>query len=304
VKYSDVRRLLSAFNDPLLMAKAEAINEYLRIEKHGRDTRSLTDAEILDVRKRARARDPETYDEVMAAVKKARQSKWEPVELRRERKRKEAEDVARSGLQAKEDEANEFGFWRLPRDLGKGLPTRWRITCSGCQEFEEHAWDVRTSPAIMVRNLRHKNWEVDRKRPPKCPKCSNGRETGMTKTATLGPDPKLARKIYAALDDHFDDVKKRFAPGWDDQRIAKELDVSPELVIRIRREAYGELAEDPAISVLRDDVELLKMELADASDKLGKEYAGKLDDLRAGFATRISNVEGRLGALLNRAKVA
>jgi len=126
----------------------------------------------------------------------------------------------------------------------------------------------------------------------------------MTKTATLGPDPKLARKIYAALDDHFDDVKKRFAPGWDDQRIAKELDVSPELVIRIRREAYGELAEDPAISVLRDDVELLKMELADASDKLGKEYAGKLDDLRAGFATRISNVEGRLGALLNRAKVA
>lgn len=77
----------------------------------------------------------------------------------------------------------------------------------------------------------------------------------------IGPDPKIARLIYASLDEHFDEVRRLYRSGWSDERIAKEIETSPVIVSRIRAAAYGELAEDPKITALRDDLELIRMEV-------------------------------------------
>ena len=88
----------------------------------------------------------------------------------------------------------------------------------------------------------------------------------MEKPMSVGPDPKIGRKIYGLLDSHFDDLNRTYRRGWDDTRIATEADTSVDLVTRIRREAYGELAEDPRIQVLKDDLELLRMEVTEAQN--------------------------------------
>ena len=84
----------------------------------------------------------------------------------------------------------------------------------------------------------------------------------MTTPVVNAPDPKIAKRIYRKLDEVFDEDKRRFATGWTDEKIAKEIGTSPELVTRIRREAYGELAEDPAIVTLRDDIIMATMEFS------------------------------------------
>lgn len=88
------------------------------------------------------------------------------------------------------------------------------------------------------------------------------------------PNPKLMRAIYEGLEAHFDEKTKRFALGWSDEKVAAEAGASVQVVQKIRREAFGELAEDPKIAELKDDIQLLRMEadenLKRFSDQLAK----------------------------------
>jgi hypothetical protein len=104
----------------------------------------------------------------------------------------------------------------------------------------------------------------------------------------IGPDPKIARRIYAALDEHFDEDRKLYRTGWADAKVAETLDVSIDLVTRIRREAYGELAEPPEIQGFRDDLELLRMQVVDDSMQAATRTADML--------AKISELEGRIAA--------
>jgi hypothetical protein len=54
-------------------------------------------------------------------------------------------------------------------------------------------------------------------------------------------------------------------------------------VTRLRREAFGELAEDPVIGSLRDDITLTKMELDERVSGLKAEFEKKLTDLATRF---------------------
>lgn len=80
--------------------------------------------------------------------------------------------------------------------------------------------------------------------------------------------PKIARLVFAALEDHLDMERMLYRDGYSDERVAKETGAAVEYVTRIRADAFGELAEDPVISALRDDVELLRLEIGDQWKRL------------------------------------
>lgn len=144
----------------------------------------------------------------------------------------------------------------------------WFVDCSCGASFATSLTSP-YAPAKLAEGARKKGWSVSEGKTPLCPNCLKGNR--MT-----GPDPKLARRIYALLDDHFDEAKKLYRPGWSDEKIAKELDVSQEIVVAIRTAAYGELAEDPQVTALRDDIELLRMEFSDSLAKMQADFAAKM----------------------------
>jgi uncharacterized Zn finger protein (UPF0148 family) len=168
----------------------------------------------------------------------------------------------------READALDYGFSMIRNGA---LAGRWKIACSRCGAEVTHGWDQRISPEMMARNLKKQGWQVSHK-PPLCPACQKKEKTVVT--AQAGPDPKLARRIYQKLDEVFDEAKRRYAASWSDDKVAKDLGVSVELVAGIRDEAYGKLAEDPAIAALRDDIELFKMQFDEAMKTLRAEMEG------------------------------
>ena len=112
--------------------------------------------------------------------------------------------------------------------------------------------------------------------------------SATVQTQAIGPAPKIARSIHAKLEELFNDKTRRYASGWSDERIAKEINTSPDLVARIRKEAYGELAEDPMVATLKDDIALLRLEFEEAIVKVTKEFIPKMAELEG----RITKVTG------------
>lgn len=90
---------------------------------------------------------------------------------------------------------------------------------------------------------------------------------------SAGPSAKISRKVFSLLDEHFDEGARLYHPGWSDDEIAKEACCAPGVVERLRREAFGPLAEDPKLKALRDDFDLLQIEVFDATEKLGAKIA-------------------------------
>lgn len=186
-------------------------------------------------------------------------------------------------------EAAAYGILRTAHTPGQ--PSMWKVSCSKCDNYETHNWANDYQPRGMVSRFRHRGWVLLDKTPPMCRDCSKGVKT--LASTSIGPDPKIARKIYALLDEHFDDVKRLYRSPWNDQRIAKTIDISPDIVMRIRKEAYGELAEDPALQGFRDDLEIIRMEAVDLQDRFNKELASHL--------TKINELEGKIS---NHRKIA
>jgi broad-specificity NMP kinase len=103
-------------------------------------------------------------------------------------------------------------------------------------------------------------------------------------TTRIGPDLKIARRVMALLDEHFDETLRLYRGGWSDQKIADSATVSAEAVKTIRREAYGELSEDQEVTDLREEIELLKIWAEDETKKLFAESMIRIDALEAKLA--------------------
>lgn len=190
--------------------------------------------------------------------------------------------------------------WEFVKEFGKN---HWVARCTKCPQMSLHRWSPRISPDNVYNNMVRRGWEIARGRPLVCADCSTSprqqaqlKENAVNKptpitselfahgpeilpteptepsttvpTTPTVPNLKLARKVYAALDEHFDEDKKMYRDGWNDLTISKSLGVSQDVVTRIRREAYGELAMDPKLAKLSDDIELLRMEYDDAQQKM------------------------------------
>ncbi len=198
-----------------------------------------------------------------------------------------------TAMSRNEAEAGDFGFTRIVDPATHRV--RWEIECRECHTVSSHGWSQRMSANLAIRSLRKAGWEVEHKRKPLCADCvkrKNDRgenvvdlktnndgaglmagpakallleavNTEVERRAAVGPDLKIARRVIGMLEEHFDDQLRVFRVGHSDQSIADSLGVSVEAVVKIRREAFGELAEDPKVKQMREDIELLAMEVAD-----------------------------------------
>jgi hypothetical protein len=88
--------------------------------------------------------------------------------------------------------------------------------------------------------------------------------------ADLAPSPKLQRTVYALLDTVFDEEARRYKQGYSDAQVAKDCGTSEAVVAYLRHDAFGELAEDPRIAGLRDDVLQLTQLLQETMQRLNE----------------------------------
>jgi hypothetical protein len=87
----------------------------------------------------------------------------------------------------------------------------------------------------------------------------------------MAPAPKISHAVFQSLDSVFDPIKRLYRSGYTDQRVARDCGTTEEVVAYLRTETFGALAEDPRLTSLRDDVELLRMESAETFAKLQKQ---------------------------------
>jgi len=98
-------------------------------------------------------------------------------------------------------------------------------------------------------------------------------EVMQMSTPAPTPSPKISHAVFQMLDDVFDAQKRLYKNGYTDQRVAKECGTSDQVVAWLRNETFGQLAEDPRLTSLRDDLELLRLESAECFARLQKDIA-------------------------------
>ena len=94
----------------------------------------------------------------------------------------------------------------------------------------------------------------------------------MNPNSNPTPKPKIAHAVFQELDAVFDSETRLYKSGYTDQRVATDCGTSEEVVAFLRRETFGELAEDPRITGLREDLELARMEMTDVLKKMNALY--------------------------------
>lgn len=190
-------------------------------------------------------------------------------------------------------DAYRYGIQKSLRD-GTSQAVYWYVKCE-CGEKVSVAGGSHSSPELMVKNMRQKGWDLREGKPSKCPECSHPRkDTHMTKpvatseTVTASPivaAGKIMRVVYNLLEDYFDTGTLLYKGGWTDARIAKEAGTAENVVTKIREESYGKLAEDPEITKLKDDLELLALEVGETFRKFNERidaFRSRADRLQAG----------------------
>lgn len=106
--------------------------------------------------------------------------------------------------------------------------------------------------------------------PPEAPQAEEEVINMLTQPKMPTPSPKITHAVFQLLDSVFDPAKRLYKSGYTDQRVARECGTSEEVVLYLRVETFGQLAEDPRISTIRDDLELLGMEAAEKFAALQK----------------------------------
>jgi hypothetical protein len=212
-----------------------------------------------------------------------------------------------------EAEAAAYGFRKIQDGQGK---VRFVVTCTDCgregsvfhaalrderqllAHFAKHGWmfvrreaqycstQCSRSAKEKQRIAREQRREDEMKHPLPPPAPVPAPAPAREPVASIGPDPKILRRVITLLNDHFDSEKRVYESGWSDERIAKEAAAALDFVLKYRVGAYGELAEDPEIGKLRDDLK--------AMDDL---FTGQLKALEQNFAHQINEVRGRLERL-------
>jgi hypothetical protein len=118
-------------------------------------------------------------------------------------------------------------------------------------------------------------------------------EPNMTDTISAAsqivatPSPKIMRSLHEGLSAYFDEKSRLYGGGYSDAKLAKEVGTTEAVVARTRREAYGELAEDPMVGEIRSQVDALDVRLSEQA----KGNALVMREMRS----RIEQLVARLG---------
>jgi len=176
-----------------------------------------------------------------------------------------------------------------------------KITCSNpdCGSVLERIFKPNHSPQFMCKNVQNKGWRVNLKKPPLCPTCYRSSKApapapapkkeieDMTLKASPSPIPvnaRLTRLVNDKLNDVFNETTRRYTEGWSDERVANETETSLLFVESYRRGAFGELAEDPGLASLRNDVDALPALFMVELDKIKAQWTAQVDELRGKIA--------------------
>lgn len=183
-------------------------------------------------------------------------------------------------------EAN--GFYTKTVSVNGRPQHRWSCECSRCGEETVFNWAGNTSPEMMVKNLLKGGWTT-RHKEHVCPKCvGEAKEKRKVSNMEIVPNPKLQRKVFALLDDHFDEERRLYRSGWSDKKVAEAADTSEQFVVSLRKGAYGELAEDPALTALRAEIDGLTTEAKTLADDL-MERMSKIEEKVTTLRARIDS---------------
>jgi hypothetical protein len=175
----------------------------------------------------------------------------------------------------------------------------WVVTC-GCNATEAFQFPPTAHPDMMYKGVRQHGWRIEKKRAPVCVECIKSEKapkeqfvmSAPTPTiSTVDPNKKIMRRVYALLDDHFDEQTKRYAKGWNDERVAKEADTSLALVIATRKEAYGDLAEDPEVTIMLDELAEFEAATAARIEQIKADYVAQLAPLRDTYTAALKQYE-------------
>src|SRR5262245_4954278 len=144
----------------------------------------------------------------------------------------------------------------------------WVAKCGHCHRELTRKCESYASPdAVARRMIADDNWTIKRGKAPRCDVCNGYARRRQPPTrptlaeeiaarpqhpalqlkppekdepvaATIGPDPKIRFKVNILLSEHFDADKRLYRADWSDARIAKELDVNPDMVGSLRKEVF------------------------------------------------------------------
>lgn len=142
-----------------------------------------------------------------------------------------------------------------------------RVECGGQDCTTTDQWRINgrlPSADIVKTHFTRRGWDISRKatcqacqRKPKMVDASHALKPTLTIATTDAAKSEAARKarrlVYQALEDRYDDVKKRYRPTFSDKTVAKECDVAEAFVKQIREEDFGPLSVPDEVQALRDE---------------------------------------------------
>jgi len=198
----------------------------------------------------------------------------------------------------------------------------WVAKCGHCHRELTRKCESYASPeAVAKKMIADDNWTIKRGKVPRCDVCNgytrrrqppsrltladeiaarcqhpaplNPPRKDELVAATIGPDPKIRFKVNILLGEHFDADKRLYHADWSDARIAKELDVNPDIVGSLRKEVFGELAEDPMMTQFRRDMEALPDLIADEYAAVEERHHAELLDIKKKLDARVSDMMAR-----------
>jgi hypothetical protein len=112
----------------------------------------------------------------------------------------------------------------------------------------------------------------------------------MTETTDkMSANPKILRSVFEALSSFFDEKTRLYTGGYSDAKVAQEVGTSETVVAKVRRDAYGELAEDPQVTRFRDD--LAKLDAA--WNEVDKGKRAEIAALQSRLSQMASNLKTR-----------
>jgi septal ring factor EnvC (AmiA/AmiB activator) len=117
--------------------------------------------------------------------------------------------------------------------------------------------------------------------------------------------PSDRRRIFRAIDENWDDDAGRYIGGMGDQGIASQLNVARAWVEHVRKDSFGDSADNEDMEKLREELAELKGKVGVSLDEMqrlqskAKEFgdqAATVAERLHTYFSRLTDLEKRLGA--------
>lgn len=156
------------------------------------------------------------------------------------------------------------------------------LACSKCPTVESIRFRQLADASVMDRKFEQKGWAVD---PARCPAHNRRNHTTPKKDPTpmateaptfATPTPAAIAaqaKMFGLLQAHFDPDTGVYGGGYSDQKIAEECKLAIDLVVGVRRQAFGELKVPTEVAQLTADIEALEQLLNETIAPIQTELA-------------------------------